>query len=297
MAEIFISYRREDAGGYAGRLEEGLERLFGTGSAFRDVVDLQPGEDYLQALNSRIAAAVAILVVIGPRWLTAERDGRRRLEGADDVVRQEIKAALASGKPVFPVLVGGAVMPEAMMLPQDLVDLARFQAVQLTDLGWESDLRRLGAVLAPLLSRRTRGGRRLWLGVAGAALLTAMAGGGAWWWRQRPDPSGTWVGEVVYDWGYRRQEEVVLEKFAGQWRGTASYLGVARPMSQLEVRAGALGFQTHSEVMMGGETRQLTHHYVAEFQGDRLDGVLTTEGGFSPYRPVRFTLNRRAPPP
>lgn len=297
MAEIFISYRREDAGGYAGRVEEGLERIFGVGSAFRDVVDLRPGEDYLHALNARISSAVAVLVVIGPRWLTAERDGRRRLDGADDVVRQEVKSALASGKPVFPVLVGGATMPEAMMLPPDLVDLSRYQAVQLTDVGWDGDLKRLADVLAPLLSRQGSGGRRRWVGFALAAALVAAAGGGAWWWGQRPDPAGIWVGEVVYDWGYRRQEEIQLEKFAGQWRGTASYLGVARPMGHLEVGSASLRFQTHSEVMMSGETRQLTHQYVAELHGDRLDGVLSTEGGFSPYRSVRFVMTRRTSPP
>ena len=44
---VFISYRRDDAAGYAGRLEEALERRLGRGSVFRDVLDIAPGEDFV----------------------------------------------------------------------------------------------------------------------------------------------------------------------------------------------------------------------------------------------------------
>jgi TIR domain-containing protein len=295
VAEIFISYRREDAGGYAGRLEDGLERAFGAGSAFRDVMDLRPGEDYFQALNQRIAGAVAVLVVIGPRWLVVERDGQRRLEQEDDVVRQEVQVALASGKPVIPVLVGGATMPEAVMLPAAVAGLARFQAVSLSDAGWDSDLARLTGVLAPLLAQPRAPGRRHGLAAALAALLI-LGGAGGWWWSQhRPDPTGTWRAEVVYDWGDRHREQFVFERFAGQWRGTASYLGYPRPMANLRVEGAAIHFETRTSVMMGSETRELTHRYAGELEGDSLRLVLTTEGGFSPYRPVRFTARRDAP--
>lgn len=293
MAEIFLSYRREDAGGYAGRLEEGLERALGSGSAFRDVVDLRPGEDYLQVLTARIASAAAVLVLIGPRWLAAEREGRRRLDQEDDVVRREIQTALASGKPVIPVLVGGAVMPEAIMLPSAVAGLARFQAVSLSDADWETDLRRLTSVLAPLLARPRLAGRRGSL-LALVGVLVAGTGGGLWWWQQeRFDPTGAWRAEVTYDWGDRYGEKFVFERFAGQWRGTASYLGYPRPMQALVVDGNAIHFETHTSVMMSGETRELTHRYAGELNQDSLTLVLTTEGGFNPYQPVRFTARRQ----
>ena len=41
MAGTFISYRRDDAAGYAGRLRESLERRLGSTRVFRDVDALQ----------------------------------------------------------------------------------------------------------------------------------------------------------------------------------------------------------------------------------------------------------------
>lgn len=294
MAEIFISYRRADSGGYAGRLEEGLERIFGVGSAFRDVVDLRPGEDYLRVLTTRIAGAAAVLVVIGPRWLAAEQDGVCRLEREDDVVRQEIQVALASGKPVIPVLVGGAVMPEAMMLPAPLAGLARYQAVSLTEAGWEADLGRLTAVLAPLLARPRAPARRDWL-VAGAAVVLVAVAAGWWWWQQRLDPAGTWRAEVKYDWGDKHKEQFVFERFAGRWQGTASYLGYPRAMESIDVSGESVHFLTRTGVTMGDQSREEIHRYAGEMEGDQLRVVLTTEGGFGPHAPVRFTARREAP--
>lgn len=294
MAQIFISYRREDAGGYAGRLEEGLERVFGPGSVFRDVVDLRPGEDYFKVLSERIAGAVAVLVVIGPRWLAVERDGRPRLVQEDDVVRQEVKAALASGKPVIPVLVGGAAMPEAIMLPPALAGLARYQALSLSETGWESDVDRLAGVLAPLLALPRPPGRRRWLAaVAGLAGLGAAAG--AWWWWRLPDPAGNWHAEVHYSWGPRQREEFVFERFAGQWRGTASFLGYPRPIDKLEVSGRDIHFETHFEESMSNESRVVTLAYAGELEDDTLRLVLTREGGFGSYQPLSFTARRAEP--
>jgi TIR domain-containing protein len=297
VAQIFISYRRDDAGGYAGRLEDGLERVFGVGSAFRDVADLRPGDDYFQVLTQRIASAVAVLVVIGPRWLTAEREGQPRLERHDDVVRQEVRAALASGKPVIPVLVGGATMPEASMLPPSLAPLARFQAVSLSETGWEGDLTGLARVLAPLLAHPRAPGQRSRLAAALAVMLILGGVGGWWWWKQRPDPAGTWRAEVTYDWGDRYKEQFVFERFAGQWRGTASFLGYPRPITRLEVSGRTLHFETRSMTSMGGETREQTHRYAGELDDDQLRLVLTTEGDFVSHAPLRFTATRAKPGP
>ena len=108
MSGIFLSYRREDSAGFAGRLADRLEAEFAAGSVFRDVDDIRPGEDFQSAIDSQLQAVDAVLVMIGPRWLEARAKYGRRLDDAADLVRVEVATALASGKPVIPVLVSGA---------------------------------------------------------------------------------------------------------------------------------------------------------------------------------------------
>lgn len=177
MPGIFISYRREDRPGFAGRLAEALENAFGRDVVFRDVEDIRPGEDFVTTIDNRLREVDAVLVVIGPNWLSASKNGQRRLDDDADFVRLEIQSALQSGKTVLPVLVSGAVMPAQAELPEALRALARRQAVVLTDAGWRDDVRRLIVALRPLLSSRRRfwpGGYRPWVL---AAVLLALLGG------------------------------------------------------------------------------------------------------------------------
>jgi hypothetical protein len=95
-----------------------------------------------------------MLVVIGPQWLSAtDAQGRRRITDPSDFIRSEIAAALAEGKPVVPVLVGGAHMPSLDGLPDDLRELARYNALTLSDESWSEDVARLSAALDPLMGR------------------------------------------------------------------------------------------------------------------------------------------------
>ena len=57
MSQIFISYRREDSAGYAGRLRESLERRLGKGAVFRDVDALEPGQDFVDIIAIRLRDA------------------------------------------------------------------------------------------------------------------------------------------------------------------------------------------------------------------------------------------------
>ena len=94
---VFISYRRDDAAGYAGRLEEALERRLGRGSVFRDVLDIAPGADFSEAIRQRLAGAQTVLVLIGPRWAGGDGTGPRRIDDAQDFVRLEVQMALDGG--------------------------------------------------------------------------------------------------------------------------------------------------------------------------------------------------------
>src|SRR3990170_4013782 len=109
---VFLSYRREDAAGHAGRLADHLLDRFGQGSVFMDVESIEAGADFTAAIERAISASEAVLVGIGPGWLDATTSsGSKRLDDPADFVRREIEAALASEVRVIPVLVGGASMP------------------------------------------------------------------------------------------------------------------------------------------------------------------------------------------
>src|ERR1041384_4143726 len=141
MPGTFISYRREDAAGYAGRLRESLERRLGTARVFRDVDTLRPGQDFVQAIESRLSDCAVMLAVIGRDWVNA-RDlaGSRRLDEPFDFVRLEIAAALARPSVlVVPVLVEGASMPATSELPDSLKPLVRRQAISVRDETWDAD--------------------------------------------------------------------------------------------------------------------------------------------------------------
>ena len=106
---IFISYRRTDSEGEAGRLFDDLVRAFGEDSVFMDVPDISPGLDFRQAIDDNVASCGVLLAVIGPQWVTAtDRSGKRRIDDDSDFVRLEAASALARKIPVIPVLVYGA---------------------------------------------------------------------------------------------------------------------------------------------------------------------------------------------
>ena len=56
---IFISYRREDAAGDAGRLADHLNRRFGRGQVFLDIDPIDPGSDFVRVLQSSLRETAA----------------------------------------------------------------------------------------------------------------------------------------------------------------------------------------------------------------------------------------------
>jgi hypothetical protein len=174
--KIFLSYRRDDTGGRAGRLFDVLVARFGASNVFQDVSSATPGFDFADRVEQAIATSDAVLVVIGPSWLdSTTADGQRRIDQPDDFVRHELTSALASGMPVVPVLVDDAELPPADRLPEDVRGLVRRQAVSVRDASWRQDvddlIRRLEGREA-----ETSGGRRPWLivGIAAGAIIAVV---------------------------------------------------------------------------------------------------------------------------
>jgi hypothetical protein len=142
---IFLSYRRRgESTGYAGRISDRLKRAFGDEEYFRDLDDIKPGTDFVDAIDEHMACCQVLLVVIGTDWLTlADAAGRKRIDDPRDWVRLEVASALKRKALVLPVLVGGATMPSEADLPDDLKILARRQAIDLSDTRWDYDVDRL----------------------------------------------------------------------------------------------------------------------------------------------------------
>jgi hypothetical protein len=317
---IFISYRRDDAAGYAGRLEEALEARTGHGSVFRDVLDIAPGEDFVAAIRTRLAGAQTVLVLIGPRWAGGEAPGPRRIDAADDFVRLEVAMALDSSARVVPVLLPGARMPAEADLPEPLKALARRNALSLNDTSWKADIDRLADAIA--LPRP----RPAWPWALGGAAVAASVVAALCWlqpWAPEPaasvapagsaasaasatpaDPStrlvGTWQAEVAYGWGARHTERFEFKRHAGELTGTASFLKYPRAIDKLAFDGSNLRFETQTQQSMGSETRQLTHRYSAELHGqppdERLVMRMQTSGAFDSNPPLEFEARRVAAP-
>jgi len=309
MSRIFLSYRRDDSAGFAGRLSDALEAHFGAGTVFRDVDDIKPGEDFVKAIQAHLGNVGVVLVIIGPRWL-ANAGGHNRLDDPDDFVRQEIEAALASDKPVIPLLVGGAVMPGEASLPESISGLARKQAVMLSDGNWRGDLEKLLASLHAVLPDTNSfksGRRKLILGLAGSGAGLILLGLGIWNWRRADPPetapkanidiSGRWTAHVKYDWGDEYDEVFEFKHLAGGLHGSASYLKGRLSIEEAKLEGEWLSFVTRSQEMLGSDDpyKVVTHRYTGRVKDDVIQFTLESTGGYSIHPPLEFNARRVRP--
>jgi len=194
MRAIFISYRRNDAEGQAGRLFDDLTRQFGEDAVFMDVATIEAGRDFRRAIDEHVASCGVLLAMIGKNWLNAaDEAGARRLDDPMDFVRLETASALKRDIPVVPVLVQGARMPRGDELPENLKELAFRNGVELTHARWDSDVQLLVKALQPFVQPKPQPtqpspappaaalGTRSRLGVAGIAVLVLALGGYTWY--------------------------------------------------------------------------------------------------------------------
>jgi sulfatase modifying factor 1 len=156
---VFISYRRRDAAGTAGRLGDALTREFGEARVFRDVSAIDAGAKFRKTIEEALDNCNIFLAVIGDRW--ASPTNLERLDQDKDWVRFEIASALGRDVVTIPVLVDGAPVPEAEPLPSDLVALTGRSAVTLRNAEWKTDFGALVKTLSnlPLSASKTVGGK------------------------------------------------------------------------------------------------------------------------------------------
>jgi len=215
-ARVFISYRTSDGADKATALARDLDTLFGDEQIFLDKDDLTGGSRWRDVIRQALNAKPVLLVLVTPQYLEArDAQGRRRIELAEDPVREELAAAIAAGADLIPILCDGVPeVPNVASLPRPLNELGERTWRRLRTYDWRDDVARLasdlrhlglqgrpGTATAPLplaapLAPTTR--RRAALIATSGALLLAAAGGGWWCW-QRPSASnldGDWIARL-----------------------------------------------------------------------------------------------------
>jgi hypothetical protein len=195
MGQIYVAYRPDDSAASSGRVADRLRAVFGPQAVLKDVDGAQV-EGGIPAAAGRCSAVV---VLIGPRWLTGV------LANRGDQTYAEIQAALTQGVPVIPVLVHGASLPDPRLLPamaaisqrgyvvvggeatfdRDLAALADLLR-RFSPPGGYRPLRQAHARRSPALpgeagaqARRAALGRRALLGALVIATIIAACGGGS----------------------------------------------------------------------------------------------------------------------
>ena len=159
---IFVSYRRDETTAYAGWLAGRLGDHFGQQNVFRDIGFIEPGTDFVAAIERALQSCAVMLVVIGRSWATKLAEHEQT--GQEDYTRLEVTTALKRDDVrVIPVLVQGASMPRANELPAELAALTRRNAIELHDTNWESDVEHLLDILEKVsgISKASTGTMRI----------------------------------------------------------------------------------------------------------------------------------------
>lgn len=153
---IFISYRRDEAAGHAGRIYDAMVSRFGEDNVFMDV-ELAPGVDFVDYITDVVSSCTVLIAVMGRSWAEAPGpDGRPRLQDEGDFVRLEVGTAVQNPDvTVIPALVDKARMPKAEQLPDEMRALTRRNALELSDGRWRYDVGRLNDTLEQLLAGLT----------------------------------------------------------------------------------------------------------------------------------------------
>lgn len=150
MANIVISYRRDDTKLIAGRIVEKLQADFGKGEVFIDIDKMVYGLDFRDQLRKAIEQCDVLVAIVGPNWLGRPdtRANTRRIADVNDWVHLEIKGALERKIPLIPVLIDDASMPTSTELPEDIQEFAFRQALRLdSGIDFEVHVKRLSKAI------------------------------------------------------------------------------------------------------------------------------------------------------
>ena len=213
---IFISYRRQDTAAYAGRIYDRLAAKYGEHIVFMDIDRIEPGQDFVDAINHSMAEAGVLLVLIGREWIKmTDKSGVPRLDNPEDFVRLEILAGLEQKTVIIPVLLADAEMPSAQALPAPLQPFARRNAIEISDSRFHSDVDRLieaiekifnpqRAAVPPIRPEQRNQSSTSFISassrpnmgfIAAAVVAVALIVAGVWWFTSKGDREASFQAE------------------------------------------------------------------------------------------------------
>ncbi|MBV6441248.1 MAG: hypothetical protein EPGJADBJ_02929 [Saprospiraceae bacterium] len=137
--EIFISYRRQDTAGYAGRLYDNLVKTFGKEYVLFDEEVAGTAEELIDWVRRVVPDCAVFLALIGNSWARKPK-GRMRLFDPDDIVRLEVELAIENQVPIIPLIVGGAQFPSSNEIPKSIQKLIKYKGYELSNSHWNSKL-------------------------------------------------------------------------------------------------------------------------------------------------------------
>jgi TIR domain-containing protein len=228
MAKIFISYRREELKGVAGRLYDQLQHNFGEGGVFLDVERIHGGE-WLQRIKDEAGSCEVMVVLIGQNW-------QRPHLGDKDYVRMECRIGLEKKALMIPTIIDDARIPKKDELPADIAPIVDYQAVEIRNTRFKDDARRLIEVIETKVPPKKTSSS--WSEVLGGVLSAFVEGQ-----KQRTavpnSPTempatfslartipGQWQLEIIYPNGTAGYATVIFEpggNFRAQGRGLANF--------------------------------------------------------------------------
>jgi WD40 repeat protein len=179
VTRVFVSYRRRDSPGHAGRIRDALVARFGHGNVFYDLASVQGGANFAEVIENAIAESTVVLAIVGPRWRRVSV--LRSWLGENDWVSTELNLAGRSRKPVLPIMVNGATAASLRNLPDPVSYLSSINAFLVRDESWDADIRQLveqapvaRPTYPPVLTVAPRRRRRPLLWVSAVLVVAAL---------------------------------------------------------------------------------------------------------------------------
>ncbi|WP_147202352.1 pentapeptide repeat-containing protein [Segetibacter aerophilus] len=152
--EIFISYRRKDTGGYAGRLFDYLKKEYGAENVLFDIEVDATVEELRSWVKRVIPRSAVVIILIGENWLENSFK-RRRLDEKDDIVCLEIELAIKNEVPLIPLLVDGANFPNISELPQSIQKIALYKGYEINNSFWKAKFQVLIHAISSIIKNHT----------------------------------------------------------------------------------------------------------------------------------------------